>query len=833
LAEVQPWASGYVQYCFSASCSEIARAAWRSAVEHVWTQVPCLDFKEIGLNAFGTSCASVPSLLIESEPLDGCWSYLGQVSDLRLGGRSQRLNIGHGCEVLGLVVHQLGHALGLPHEHAQMHEDKHVSIGMEKPLEISIANLEVTAGAVTADRVLAYDAFSIMGIAAPAFGAEGINKTSPGRLDAHLLRFLGQRVGLSPGDVERLGKLYGCLSGIMPSTTNSDLLVAAGQAVNMPVAPVTHKGCRCTANESARIAHGYACGDEANGWCCNPDDDPRGPWCLTGEQCWGSSRDYCTPRGWRGQLAPLTQRSCQCRSSSQGWVPHCATASNGFCCNPNSDPLGDWCLTTSACEGKNFDYCSPLDTATLAPVTEDVDGIVVTAAGSRNRRRRRHRRRNRRRRRRSVRSHKHSLWRLPRRMRRREVAISTLRAAGELRHVFLQRCLASLRTVVVLDGCGMGGSANVSSPLSSKPSESLRWLYDGGAGRISTRDGKRCLHATAEGELSSWPCHHLRASAGVHWRFDPSASSVRASELGSCLAVEAQGAQGLGEVRLVPCDALDKMQRWSLGRPVSIASGSVPMGAVGPIHVGDVPEMMCLHTSAARRRGRFKIAVSACGGPRRSFAVADVDKFVLPRSGVGPIRLAAHLEKCLWLPSRASHVDEQVQIRHCGHSTSVSRQFEVPKTAWVNLEPLSARGMIRWGAHPDRCLTIELGAAGVGNLWVRDCLPSPCGESTAVNSTGPDTSSQCFVVPGSLPRVEESVDCQWGSWSEWSACSSPCGAKGGLRWRTRGAARLAAHSGLPCMGWRANAWRESSPCLTSSSVGDTHCDSAGAGQVTS
>jgi len=277
----------------------------------------------------------------------------------------------------------------------------------------------------------------------------------------------------------------------------------------------------------------------------------------------------------------------------------------------------------------------------------------------------------------------------------------------------------------------------------------------------------------------------------------------------------------------MPCDGRDEMQCWNLGRPVLIARGSVPAGATGPIALGDTSQTRCLRTHTGRRRNSSAIATGACGGgPVRSSAIGDADTFELPQSGVGPIRLAADPEKCFVLPQHASHVDVKLRLVDCGQGTPVSRQFVVPTAAWVSLEPLSAKGAIRWAAHPDRCLAAETGTRGTGKVRVQDCVADPCGGD---NMTTPSSWSQCFTVPGSLPRVGEPVDCQWGSWSEWSACSAACGAKGGSRWRTRGAARPAANGGLPCFGWRATAWRESSPCFASSSVGGAWCDAAGEG----
>merc|ERR1719361_2892976 len=73
------WRNGDISYCFAPGSAPEAREAWRLAVASVKDRVPCLSFSEVdavGANA----CTRTPSIIVQSVPEDGCWSYVGRVS---------------------------------------------------------------------------------------------------------------------------------------------------------------------------------------------------------------------------------------------------------------------------------------------------------------------------------------------------------------------------------------------------------------------------------------------------------------------------------------------------------------------------------------------------------------------------------------------------------------------------------------------------------------------------------------------------------------------------------------------------------------------------------
>ena len=57
---------------------------------------------------------------------DSCFSYLGKTIDEKKN--FQVVSIGEGCERIGIVLHELMHAIGFSHEHNRYDRDEYIEV---------------------------------------------------------------------------------------------------------------------------------------------------------------------------------------------------------------------------------------------------------------------------------------------------------------------------------------------------------------------------------------------------------------------------------------------------------------------------------------------------------------------------------------------------------------------------------------------------------------------------------------------------------------------------------------------------------------------------------
>ncbi|XP_072171274.1 protein SpAN-like [Diadema setosum] len=195
------WDQNIVPYVISSGSSGDTNVI-RSAMDH-WEQHTCLRFEprtsqHANQLGHGTYLNFIKG--------GGCWSYVGRVSS-----SSQDVSIGNGCGYLGIVAHEIGHAMGFHHEQSRPDRDDYVTVHFENIRSGFENNFQKYSwNAITTEDV-PYDVGSVMHYSSGAFSSNG--QPTITTIDPLLMNQLGNRQGLSFADIKLANLIYNCNDG--------------------------------------------------------------------------------------------------------------------------------------------------------------------------------------------------------------------------------------------------------------------------------------------------------------------------------------------------------------------------------------------------------------------------------------------------------------------------------------------------------------------------------------------------------------------------------------------------------------------------------------------
>ncbi|CAH1789764.1 unnamed protein product [Owenia fusiformis] len=177
----------------------------------------------------------------------GCYSVVGTLRHV------QTLSLGHGCWTKGIIIHEMMHAVGFFHEQSRSDRDNYVTIMLQNVKTGMEHNFNKYSSGQVND-LLTYDYGSVMHYQATAFSKNGEHTIVPKTSGARI----GQRVGFSQLDIQKVNMLYKCNGG--------------GGGMTTPKPTIRPTTRRLTTPENCQDRYSNCQWFKSNGYCDRPQD---------------------------------------------------------------------------------------------------------------------------------------------------------------------------------------------------------------------------------------------------------------------------------------------------------------------------------------------------------------------------------------------------------------------------------------------------------------------------------------------------------------------------------------------------------------------------------
>lgn len=195
------WPDGIVRYTIDSSAITATTVIYQ-AIAHIeavtnvrFIQVPAPE------PCSGWGCPNpYPEGYVNFFSGQGCYSLIGYQ-----GGRKQNISLGRGCKVLGVVLHEILHTLGLYHEHSRSDRDNYVTVHYENIPSHIVPQFRKQLASQTLN-IGPYDFSSIMHYGNKAFSSNGLQTMTS--LTGEILRDPGYKNALSSVDIDTLNAMY-------------------------------------------------------------------------------------------------------------------------------------------------------------------------------------------------------------------------------------------------------------------------------------------------------------------------------------------------------------------------------------------------------------------------------------------------------------------------------------------------------------------------------------------------------------------------------------------------------------------------------------------------